>query len=108
MMLRKLRAYLWWKGKMAEKKSDGKSPSVMPSGNAVGKNIFDAMYADQEVSEALKKKDKEKAQRAQSRRRIRGGAPAASGSRPEENTSQSKEKRLSNTNQTDGDEFAQL
>lgn len=106
MMLRKLRAYLWWKGKMAEKKSDGKNPSAMPSGNALGRDIFDAIYADQEgVSEALKKKDKEKAQRAQNRRRIRGGAPASSGSRPE---NKPKENLLPNAIQNDGDEFAQL
>lgn len=80
MMLRKLRSYLWWKGKMSEKKPNDKAPSAMPAGNT-GRDIFDAMYADQEdLSEALKKKDKEKAQRAQNRRRIRGGAPAASSS----------------------------
>ena len=67
MMMRKLRLYLWWKGQLTERKQSGKRHIPMP------------VQEDAEISEALKKKDKETAARAQSRRRVRGGAPAAAG-----------------------------
>lgn len=114
MMLRKLRAYLWWKGRMDEKKPGDKNPSAMPDNNNTGKDIFDAIFADQEgVSEALKKKDKEKAQRAQNRRRIRGGAPAASSSPVKGQGSaaarlEPQEVPVPKTMQNDTDEFAKL
>ncbi|KDR70041.1 hypothetical protein GALMADRAFT_76875 [Galerina marginata CBS 339.88] len=83
MMLRKLRAYLWWKGKMTEKKQGTNGPS---GSNRNGNDGLNDIYGTQDgMSEALKKKDKEKAQRAQNRRRVRGGAPAASGSRDDGN-----------------------
>ncbi|PPQ88277.1 hypothetical protein CVT25_005440 [Psilocybe cyanescens] len=114
MMLRKLRAYLWWKGRMDEKKPGDKNPSAMPDNNNTGKDIFDAIFADQEgVSEALKKKDKEKAQRAQNRRRIRGGAPAASSSPVKGQGSaaarlEPQEVPVPKTMQNDTDEFAKF
>lgn len=76
MMLRKLRAYLWWKGKMSEKQDSSSKPSMRKTGrdNAIPQDLDD-------ISEALKKKDQEKAKRVQNRRRTRGGAPAASGSK---------------------------
>jgi DNA excision repair protein ERCC-4 len=67
MMMRKLRLYLWWKGQLSERKQSGKSHFSMP------------VEEDAGISEALKKKDKEKAAKAQSRRRVRGGAPATAG-----------------------------
>jgi DNA excision repair protein ERCC-4 len=67
MMMRKLRLYLWWKGQLNERKQGGKSHFSMPLDEDAG------------ISEALKKKDKEKAARTQSRRRVRGGAPVAAG-----------------------------
>ncbi|KAF9527873.1 hypothetical protein CPB83DRAFT_855339 [Crepidotus variabilis] len=84
MMLRKLKLYLWWKGKLAEQKASGKAPIAfmgLPNeerardvygfeGNTNGRAPGSG------VSEALKKKDQEVAKRQQSRRRVRGGAPA--------------------------------
>ncbi|KAF9561500.1 hypothetical protein CPC08DRAFT_707327 [Agrocybe pediades] len=84
MMMRKLRTYLWWKKKLADEKQANKAQSSKSNGQSGTKDVFDAIYGDQQgVNEALKKKDLEKAQRAQNRRRIRGGAPhaAVSGSR---------------------------
>jgi DNA excision repair protein ERCC-4 len=69
MMLDKLKLYLWWKKKMAEeKKNEGKEQSI-PSRLGRKDNNLDG------ISEALKKKDKEKADRTGNRRRVRGGAP---------------------------------
>ncbi|KAH9934024.1 uncharacterized protein BXZ73DRAFT_89675 [Epithele typhae] len=69
MMESKLRLYLWWKGKLSERKTDGKTPIALPKGR----------NDDTPISEALKKKDREKAERTASRRRVRGGAPAGAG-----------------------------
>lgn len=74
MMEDKLRLYLWWKGKLAERKQDGRTPFAMPSGQkerGAGAN---------EISEALRRKDKERQARAANRRRVRGGGPSASSS----------------------------
>ncbi|KAI0699621.1 hypothetical protein C8T65DRAFT_659230 [Cerioporus squamosus] len=68
MMEDKLRLYLWWKGKLSERKAEGKGPIALPKGKD---------NAQDEISEALKRKDREKQERAASRRRVRGGAPAA-------------------------------
>ncbi|TFK81000.1 hypothetical protein K466DRAFT_502913 [Polyporus arcularius HHB13444] len=67
MMEDKLRLYLWWKGKLSERKAEGKGPIALPKGKD---------NAQDEISEALKRKDREKQDRAASRRRVRGGAPA--------------------------------
>jgi DNA excision repair protein ERCC-4 len=87
MMMKKLRLYLWWKGKLSQRKQDGKTPFAMPSTN---KDNFDNYGNMGEISEALKKKDKEKAEKSKFRRRVRGGAPAgssSSSSRAADNTS---------------------
>ena len=49
MMEDKLRLYLWWKGKLSERKADGKGPFALPK----------AKDNHTPVSEALKKKDEE-------------------------------------------------
>lgn len=77
MMMKKLRLYLWWKGKLSVRKQDGKTSFAMPD---TTKNNFDKYGDLSEISEALKKKDKEKAERSKCRRRVRGGAPAGSSS----------------------------
>jgi len=80
MMLRKLRLYLWWKGQLSKRKQDGKSRFGLPNHGSQPGDGFDRMYDDDEgISEALKRKDKMVAERAASRRRVRGGAPAAAG-----------------------------
>lgn len=70
MMLRKLRSYLWWKSQLSR------------AGNGDGAKRIQAQVPfvagddeSQGISEGLKKKDREAAQRAASRRRVRGGAP---------------------------------
>ncbi|KAL6299457.1 hypothetical protein BKA93DRAFT_819892 [Sparassis latifolia] len=75
MMEDKLRSYLWWKGKLSEQKQDPKAQFTLKK-DQPGRDIG--------LSEALKRKDKEKRERAANRRRVRGGAPTASSSR--ENT----------------------
>ena len=50
----KLRLYLWWKGKLSERKAEGKAPIALPKGRD----------DDTPISEALKKKDKERMERA--------------------------------------------
>ena len=78
MMMKKLRLYLWWKGKLSQRKQDGKKTSfAMPDAT---KNSFDKYGDLSDISEALKKKDKEKAEKSKSRRRVRGEAPAGSSS----------------------------
>ncbi|OSD00090.1 hypothetical protein PYCCODRAFT_1371782 [Trametes coccinea BRFM310] len=72
MMEDKLRLYLWWKGKLSQRRSEGKGPIALPKGQDASRP-----KPDDGVSEALKRKDKERQERAMNRRRIRGGAPAA-------------------------------
>ena len=88
MMESKLRRYLYWKGRLASQKN-GKSgapvrterPAPQPSGSTGSAG----------VSEALQRKDKERAARSANRRRTRGGAPSSTtlskpkeGPKPEE------------------------
>jgi DNA excision repair protein ERCC-4 len=72
MMERKLRRYLSWRAKLGEtqcsNKQDGRTGT---NKDAQGTSA---------ISAALLKKDQEKAKRAASRRRVRGGAPDGSGS----------------------------
>lgn len=88
MMESKLRRYLYWKGRLASPKN-GKSGTLVqperPAPQASGSTSSTG------VSEALQKKDKERAARSANRRRIRGGAPGSTtsnkpkeGSKPEE------------------------
>ncbi|KAL1942922.1 hypothetical protein VTO73DRAFT_4593 [Trametes versicolor] len=78
MMEDKLRLYLWWKGKLSERRAEGRGHFALPqtkdkSAPGAGRGAA----VDDGVSEALKRKDKERLERANNRRRIRGGAPAA-------------------------------
>ncbi|KAJ7458574.1 hypothetical protein FB451DRAFT_1273486 [Mycena latifolia] len=88
MLLRKLRLYLWWKRKLAERKQEGRPGFGMPDSSVRGgpNQGYERMYDGVKgISEALQRKDREKADRQASRRRVRGGAPAssaASSSRP--------------------------
>ncbi|KAJ7274649.1 hypothetical protein C8J57DRAFT_1312429 [Mycena rebaudengoi] len=80
MLLRKLRLYLWWKRKLSERKNEGKPGFGLPdsSGHGGSNQGYERMYGRKEgLSAALERKDREKAERAASRRRVRGGAPAA-------------------------------
>jgi DNA excision repair protein ERCC-4 len=80
MMEDKLRLYLWWKGKLSERKRDGKAPFHLPDVNS--ERQMDGFDQGEGLSEAMKLKDKLVKEKNASRRRVRGGAPApaASGS----------------------------
>ena len=70
-MERKLRGYLSWRARLAEIQGFGKQTGrTGTSKDAQGTTT---------ISAALLKKDQEKAKRAASRRRVRGGAPNAIG-----------------------------
>lgn len=77
MMLDKLHLYVWWKSKLSEKKKEGQGTFYMPDGRVRN----DSNEGGSEVSEALRKKDRERQERSANRRRVRGGAPAPSTSR---------------------------
>ncbi|KAK0189016.1 hypothetical protein F5146DRAFT_1057602 [Armillaria mellea] len=76
LMMKKLRTWLFWRSRAAK---DGRTPT--PSTNQRQGGDMDDI-----LDEALKKKDRDKADRKASRRRVRGGAPgaAASGRQPSE------------------------
>jgi DNA excision repair protein ERCC-4 len=67
MMEHRLRMYLWWKGQTAERKQESRDKS----------RDYPHQKDDNNVSEALRKKDKERQERTANRRRVRGGAPGA-------------------------------
>ncbi len=75
MMEDKLRLNLWWKSKLIERKEEGRTPFALPVKNLTEKN------GEGGISEALKRKDKERQARAANRRRVRGGAPASTSHR---------------------------
>ena len=107
MMMKKLRLYLWWKGKLSQRKQEGNTSFAMPGTNKHNRDNKD----EREMSEALKKKDKERADKSQCRRRVRGGAPAsASASRAADNASSKPENKDIKMDeiQNEADGFAQL
>jgi DNA excision repair protein ERCC-4 len=75
MMERKLKSYLWWKSQLAQEKvkSKGGGGSSKVRGQKSGGG--DRKEGSSGLSEALKKKDREREARQASRRRVRGGAP---------------------------------
>uniref|UniRef100_A0A0W0GCU3 ERCC4 domain-containing protein n=2 Tax=Moniliophthora roreri TaxID=221103 RepID=A0A0W0GCU3_MONRR len=92
MMLRKLKGYLWWqKRKKLEKelaglgnKAGAAASSTMGNfwrGGGISLDEPGGLDNDDGISEALKKKDREKAEKKASRRRVRGGAPAGGAAR---------------------------
>ncbi|KAH6911198.1 hypothetical protein BKA70DRAFT_1269689 [Coprinopsis sp. MPI-PUGE-AT-0042] len=84
MMMQKLRVWLWWKSMREKEDSKDKAgssknhtygPIGQKNGASGGSN------SNTGLSEALQRKDAQQADRNKSRRRVRGGAPAATGSR---------------------------
>lgn len=76
MMIRKLYSYLAWKGKLNfQQRNDGRGNGIAFAVPTFERQKFTPL------SEALKKKDKEKAERSAGRRRVRGGAAASSSTR---------------------------
>ena len=73
MMMQKLRAFLLWKQHFSHKSDDSGKPSFgVSKDNNNNQNT---------LNEALQRKDKERVFRSQNRRRVRGGAPAATSDR---------------------------
>jgi DNA excision repair protein ERCC-4 len=108
MMLQKLRLYLWWKGKLNERKQDGKSHFGLPDVSGLPNPGFQKTYGDGDnISDALKKKDRERAERAGNRRRVRGGAPANSEGRGETLKPEPQDSALGSI-QDEANSFAQL
>lgn len=67
MLDHKLQRYLYWKARLSARSAENQSPSVNSRQSSTG---------DDELNPALRKKDRDKAERAASRRRVRGGAPS--------------------------------
>ncbi|KAI0321403.1 hypothetical protein OF83DRAFT_1168456 [Amylostereum chailletii] len=74
MMEDKLGLYLWWKTRLSKGAEGGQPYVPLPEGLRKNKDIIPE---DDGISEALKKKDREKREKAGARRRVRGGAHAA-------------------------------
>jgi DNA excision repair protein ERCC-4 len=109
MMLRKLRLYLWWKGQLSKRKQDGKSHFGLPDHVGRSGDGFEEMYGDGEgISEALKRKDKMVAERVASRRRVRGGAPAAAVSSERDTAKGVLQETVVGDMQNEADKFAEL
>jgi DNA excision repair protein ERCC-4 len=62
----KLRLYLYWKARLSARSAESQPPSATNRQSSPGND---------ELDPALRKKDRDKAERAASRRRARGGAP---------------------------------
>ncbi|KAG6333461.1 hypothetical protein ID866_5631 [Astraeus odoratus] len=84
MMEAKLRQYLFWKGNLANQRREGKQPALVAiqSTRDASRTSGSGIRGDStNLSEAMKKKDKMKQERAANRRRIRGGGPSAATTR---------------------------
>lgn len=69
-MERRLREYLHWKARLHERGKPGAARSKQGAG---GEKVGEGL------SEAMKRKDAARANRAANRRRVRGGGPASTG-----------------------------
>jgi DNA excision repair protein ERCC-4 len=67
MLENKLRSHLYWKARLSARSNGSQSRSTY-----VGHN----RHGDEELNPALKKKDRDRAERGATRRRVRGGASA--------------------------------
>ncbi|KXN82152.1 DNA repair protein rad16 [Leucoagaricus sp. SymC.cos] len=82
MMQRRLKGYLGWRGRLGNQSNRDNSSGVNRNGGVgSGKGKERDTGRDDNVSDALKRKDREKAERSAGRRRVRGGAPANNGNR---------------------------
>ncbi len=78
MMERRLRLYLWWKGKLSSNQKEGRGIFQLPV-SRLGDAPQLEPDANEGISDALRKKDAVKKDRLANRRRLRGGAPCCSG-----------------------------
>lgn len=86
MMEAKLRQYLFWKGKLASQKPEGKNQShgaVQPARSAPQPSDSSAAGNSKTLSEALKRKDTARQERSANRRRVRGGGPSTAPRNPQ-------------------------
>lgn len=67
MLETKLRSHLFWKARLSARSNESQSRSTY-----VGQD----RHGEEELNPALKKKDRDRAERGANRRRVRGGAPA--------------------------------
>ncbi|KAI0029603.1 hypothetical protein K488DRAFT_56035 [Vararia minispora EC-137] len=72
MMMEKLGMYLWWKTRLAKDTTTGR-PTV-PIPDALRNSHATVQDEEDGLSEALKKKDKDRHEKSANRRRVRGGA----------------------------------
>lgn len=84
MMMQKMRVWLWWKSMREKEDSKDKAGSSKPhTYGPVGQKESrgGGTNTSTSLSEGLKRKDAQQADRNKSRRRVRGGAPATTSSR---------------------------
>ncbi|EKM77091.1 hypothetical protein AGABI1DRAFT_122321 [Agaricus bisporus var. burnettii JB137-S8] len=79
MMRRRLKGYLGWRGRLNPNDNNNFAPTNQ-AGSA-GMTSRKGKEREDNLSEALKKKDREKMEKSASRRRTRGGAPSTGGGR---------------------------
>jgi DNA excision repair protein ERCC-4 len=96
MMMQKMRVWLWWKSMREKEDSKDKAGSSKnhtygPIGQKNGRG--GGPNSNTGLSEALQRKDAQQADRNKSRRRVRGGAPATTGSREGRDGSGSPQKK---------------
>ncbi|KAL1747983.1 hypothetical protein HDZ31DRAFT_79987 [Schizophyllum fasciatum] len=106
MLMMKLGRYLWWKGRMQQTKmADGRNGQSNSS--RMGINTPAATQrSNDNVSEALERKDRERQERSASRRRIRGGKTATAATPVSH--SQSSAKTSITNDSTENEIFTQL
>ncbi|KAF8632697.1 hypothetical protein AX15_001750 [Amanita polypyramis BW_CC] len=79
MLMRNLRGYLWWKGQLSRQKAVSRPQSAQQSPNADGSSSN--TNRNRGISAALRRKDRISADKANSRRRMRGGTTAFTSTR---------------------------
>jgi DNA excision repair protein ERCC-4 len=100
MMEKRLHKFLWWKAKLAELMGEKTSKTNDPRSNATQKQGG----ANEGLSEALKKKDRDRKDRAANRRRIRGAAAGAVASSNRQNVDSSMTVETMNADMVDDTE----
>ncbi len=76
MLMRSLSNYLWWKARLEQQREESRRQQAPKAGGS-SKSTFERSSS---ISAALKRKDKVLSDKAKNRRRMRGGAPAATSS----------------------------
>ena len=77
MLMRSLSRYLWWKTRLEQQREEARHQQTSKTGGSSNR----ASEGQRVTSAALKRKDKVLSDKANNRRRIRGGAPTATSGR---------------------------